>query len=98
MNTYNGYTKGLTEAEKRKNEIETITVFLNDDPNNKYWQNRLAALFETEPICCCYEFAGDNPNCPEHGGTFENHGAFTDEEIKADYRERNDLYNMGMGA
>lgn len=21
----------------------------------------------SDPICCCYELAGDNPNCPIHG-------------------------------
>jgi hypothetical protein len=21
-----------------------------------------------EPMCCCYERVGDNPNCPVHGG------------------------------
>ena len=48
--------------------------------------------------CCCFEVMGDNPNCPEHGGMFSNHGAFSDAEIKADYQERNDLYNMAIGA
>ena len=50
-----------------------------------------------EPICSCFLYMGDNPNCPEHGGMFSDHGAFTDDEIKADYQERNDLYMMGMG-
>lgn len=45
-----------------------------------------------EQICCCFEIAGDNADCPEHAG------AFTDAEIKADYQERNDLYMIGMGA
>ncbi|MCZ2122247.1 MAG: hypothetical protein LC108_08295 [Anaerolineales bacterium] len=42
--------------------------------------------------CLCFELQGDNDNCPVHGKPF------TDDEIKADYQERNDLYMMGMGA
>lgn len=95
MNT--GYTKDLNETEKRKNEIESIKSILKDFPNNQYWLARLAALMETEPICCCFEVLGDNPNCPEHGGMFESHGAFSSDEIKADYQERGDLYAIGMG-
>lgn len=99
MNTYTGYTKDLSEAEKRTNEIEAIKQILKESPNNKYWQGRLAALLEVEPICCCYEVMGDNVDCPVHGkGHEQNHGAFTDAEIEADYQERNDLYMMGMGA
>lgn len=92
MNTHTGYTKDLSEAEKRTNEIEAIKQILKESPNNKYWQGRLAALLEVEPICCCYEYQGDNDNCPVHGHPF------TDAEIEADYQERNDLYMMGMGA
>lgn len=40
--------------------------------------------------CCCYEYAGDNRDCPVHG-------RLSDEEAKADYQERKDLYTMGMG-
>lgn len=97
MNTYNGYTKDPSPADKRKNEIETVTEFLQDDPNNEYWKNRLAALTEDEPVCCCYEFAGDNPNCPVHGGMCDS-GEFTDADYRADYQERSELYMIGMGA
>lgn len=48
--------------------------------------------------CNCFEVMGDNGECPKHGGMFKSHGAFSDAEIKADYQELNDLYNMGMGA
>jgi hypothetical protein len=41
-------------------------------------------------ICVCLEIVGDNGDCPVHG-------AFSDDEIKADYQERGDLYSMGMG-
>ncbi|MBL0320718.1 MAG: hypothetical protein IPP74_15695 [Alphaproteobacteria bacterium] len=45
---------------------------------------------EKSETCLCYEYAGDNPLCPDHGDAQE----FT----QADDRERNDLYTMGMGA
>ncbi len=48
-----------------------------------------------EEKCCCYEVMGDNKDCPKHGDI---HRPFSDDEIKADYQERSDLYNMGMGA
>ena len=47
--------------------------------------------------CICLEVIGDNGTCPVHGKGFESRGAFSDDEIKADYQERNDLYNMGVG-
>ncbi len=58
------------------------------------------AIRESEkPVfCSCYDYAGENPACKIHGDLFDNHGAFSDAEIKADYQERNDLYTMGMGA
>lgn len=40
--------------------------------------------------CACYEYIGDNPECPVHGKAQE----FT----QADEQERADLYTMGMGA
>ncbi len=61
------------------------------------WMNGYASTPEEE-TCNCYEIMGDNPNCPKHGDMFTEHGAFSDAEIKADYQERNELYNMGMGA
>jgi hypothetical protein len=49
--------------------------------------------------CICLIYIGDNGDCPVHGkGLEQNHGAFSDAEIRADYQERNDLYVMGMGA
>jgi hypothetical protein len=95
MNT--GYTKDLTPEEKRKNEIAAIKSILKDYPDNQYWLARLAALLETEPICCCYEYAGDNPYCPVHGGMCDS-GEFTDSDYRADYQERSELYAMGIGA
>ena len=62
-----------------------------------------------EPECCCYEYMGDNPNCPKHGGMFKDvktvDHAMTMDEIKAEYysdygmsyQERNDLYCTAMG-
>lgn len=41
-----------------------------------------------KPQCACYEFIGDNPDCPIHG----------DEFTRADEQERNELYTIGMGA
>lgn len=92
--TQTGYTKDLSPEEKRKNEIEAIKSILQDDPNNEYWQNRLTAL-----TCSCFLYMGDNPDCPVlgHGRVSNNTGAFSADEIKADYQERNDLYAMGMG-
>lgn len=91
---YNGYTKDLSDDEKRKNEIESIKSILKDDPKNEYWQNRLTAL-----TCSCFLYKGDNVDRPVRGkGHEQNHGAFSADEIKADYQERNDLYMMGMGA
>lgn len=58
---------------------------------------RAEAAESEEPQCTCLEIIGDNGNCPVHGKGFESHGYFTDEEIADDYRERNDLYTMGMG-
>lgn len=92
MTTYNGYTQGLSDEEKRKNEIEAIKSILQDDPNNEYWKNRLAAL-----TCTCFEYVGDNSECPAHGDASKNTGAFSDANIKADYQERGDLYAMAMG-
>lgn len=40
-----------------------------------------------KPRCACYEYIGDNPECPIHGDYFK----------KADEQERADLYTMGMG-
>lgn len=93
MTTYNGYTKDLSDDEKRKNEIESIKSILQDDPNNEYWQNRIKAI-----TCLCFELQGDNDNCPVHGDEAKYCGAFSADEIRADYQERNDLYMMGMGA
>lgn len=94
MTAYNGYTQDLSPEEKRKNEIEAIKSILQDDPTNEYWRNRLIAL-----TCSCFLHMGDNADCPVHGkGLEQNHGAFSDAEIKADYQERNELYMMGMGA
>ena len=45
---------------------------------------------EKSETCLCYEYAGDNPFCPDHGQAQE----FT----QADEQERNELYTMGMGA
>ena len=92
MTIYHGYTKDLSHEEKRANEIETIRAFLNDDAGNEYWQARLEEIETEEPECSCFEFIGDNDDCPVHGHPF------TDAEIKADYQERNDMYMMGMGA
>jgi len=89
--THTGYTKDLSPEEKRKNEIEAIKSILQDDPTNEYWQNRLTAL-----TCACFMYIGDNVDCPAHGNK-ENLGAFSADEIKADFQERNDLYAMGMG-
>ena len=89
MTTYNGYTQDLSPEEKRKNEIEAIKSILQDDPNNEYWKNRLTAL-----TCSCFLYMGDNSECPVHG---KKTGAFSADEIKADYQERGDLYAMGMG-
>ncbi len=90
MTIYNGWTPDLPHEEKCENEIETVKKFLQDDPTNEYWQNRLTAL-----TCSCFLYMGDNPDCPVHG---KKDGAFSEAEIKADYQERNDLYMMGMGA
>lgn len=117
--TRTGYTKDLSDDEKRKNEIEAIKSILQNDPTNEYWQNRLTAL-----TCSCFFYMGDNSECPVHGGTIKNDstfcqfnkgghhfvngkcefcnelettGAFSADEIKADYQERNYLYAMGMG-
>jgi len=90
MTTYNGYTKDLSPEEKLKNEIEAIKSILQDDPNNEYWQNRLTAL-----TCSCFLYMGDNVDCPVHGA--KDTGAFSADEIKADYQERGELYAMGMG-
>lgn len=89
MTAYNGYTQDLSDDEKRKNEIEAIKSILQDDPTNEYWQNRLTAL-----TCSCFLYMGDNPDCPVHGHMFFYH----ENEIKADYQERADMYMMGMGA
>jgi len=89
--THTGYTKDLSPEEKRENEIEAIKSILQDDPNNEYWQNRLTAL-----TCACFLYMGDNSDCPVHGENFTP-GAFSADEIKADYQERGDLYAMGMG-
>lgn len=51
-----------------------------------------------EETCCCYEIMGDNPQCPHHGNMFKSPAAWSYEDYKADYQERSDLYNMGMGA
>lgn len=49
--------------------------------------------------CICLIYIGDNGDCPVHGkGHEQNHGAFSDAEIKADCQERAELYMMGMGA
>lgn len=90
MTTYNGYTQDLSREEKRANEIEAIRSILSEDASNEYWQARLEAIETEEPECFCFEFEGDNANCPAHG-------TFTDAEIKADCQERADLYAMGMG-
>lgn len=52
---------------------------------------------DDEPECHCYEYMGDNPKCPKHGGDISDIH-FSMEEILSDYQERNDLYTMGMGA
>lgn len=45
MNTlFHGFTKELTPAQKRANEIDTIKWMLEADPSNTYWLNRLASL------------------------------------------------------
>lgn len=41
-----------------------------------------------KPQCVCYEYMGDNLDCPIHGEYF----------TKADQQERNDIYTIGMGA
>lgn len=59
----------------------------------------LKAREEAEKSCICLLYIGDNGDCPVHGkGHEQNHGAFSADEIHADYQERNDLYVMGMGA
>lgn len=47
----------------------------------------LEADEEKSSTCLCYEFVGDNPLCPDHGGEF----------TRADEQERSDLYTIGMG-
>ena len=75
---------------------------------NEYGYNEEAGLIKlasdsidekvrANDTCSCFEVMGDNADCPVHGGAFENHGAFSDDEIKEDYRERAEIYAMGMG-
>lgn len=99
MTTYNGYTKDLSPEEKLKNEIETVKKFLQDNPNNEYWRNRLTAL-----TCSCFLYMGDNSECPVHGkktGAVAESITLDDDyvmaQLKADYEERKELYAMGMG-
>lgn len=51
----------------------------------------------TDETCCCYEVMGDNPQCPKHGGMFKGHGGFFEADYFNDYRERDEIYAMGMG-
>lgn len=51
-----------------------------------------------ETLCACLEHIGDNSTCQIHGHIYnQNESRFSTDEIKADYRERADLYGMGMG-
>ena len=75
---------------------------------NEYGYNEEAGLIKlasdsidekvraNDETCSCFEVMGDNADCPKHGDMF-NHGAFSDDEIKEDYRERAEIYAMGMG-
>lgn len=58
----------------------------------------IKAREQAEKLCVCLIYIGDNGDCPVHGnGLEQNHGAFSDDEIRADYQERGELYAMGMG-
>ena len=35
------------------------------------YTNKVLSTVGDEPRCCCYEFEGDNKDCPIHGGTFK---------------------------
>lgn len=50
-----------------------------------------------QPLCVCLEHIGDNGYCPVHGKGFEQDKADYFTDYGADYKERNDLYSMGMG-
>ena len=45
---YMGWTPSIPEDERRRNEIETCRLILADNPDNEWYQNRLAALLEQE--------------------------------------------------
>lgn len=42
MNIFHGYTRDLPLDERLENERQSILEFLRRDPQNAYWQNRLA--------------------------------------------------------
>jgi len=46
-------------------------------------------LEPAEPVCYCYEYAGDNPLCPDHGEAQE----FSDSDIL----DHSGIYCLGMG-
>jgi len=60
--------------------------------------NELDEAANGKPVCICLEIIGDNGDCPVHGNGFESHGAFSDSDIQDDYRDRNELYMIAMGA
>ena len=41
---YNGWTPTIPEHERLTNEIETLKKFLEQDPQNAYYRNRIEAL------------------------------------------------------
>ncbi len=42
--TMNGYTRDLLQAELDATEEETLRSFVDENPANEYWSNRLAAF------------------------------------------------------
>ena len=51
---------------------------------------------EEKPVCCCFEYVGDNKDCPIHGKFYEFYGFAGDDSTAWD-KERDDLRTMGQG-
>jgi hypothetical protein len=61
---HNGYTKRISNEEQRANELAATIDFLVADPDNTYWQTRLAVIrddMDTETLAQLVDLCNTDP-------------------------------------